>query len=538
MNHATDSDFAATSSTIEPAARPVRWYQKRRVVLPLLAVCYPLGLWLLVKAPRPGQVMKIFISVVFLLIFAIVALLAFKPYWQFAGGMSGLKDFSIDTDRMLRSPDARLEAHRSEQAAKGKPALPGNAVAGPAWTDFRGPRRDGVCRGERIRLDWSKHPPKEMWRQPVGGGHASFVVAEGMAFTIEQRRKQEVVTCYDVETGRELWAFAYDASFEETLGGNGPRATPTIHGDRLFSLGAQGHLHCLELRTGKRIWSTDILFTPASDADSSQKGKPVKNLEWGLSASPLVVDDIVMVTNSGKSGPSVFGYRVSDGKLVWQTEAGSQGYSSPMLATIDGVRQVLNLGGTELRGIDPVTGDVLWRHPWDTYMWINVAIPQLIGENRVFLSAAYDHGCALLEVHRDADKWQTKEIWFSKRMKNKFNTSVIHNGRVYGLDEAVLCCINLENGERVWKGGRYGYGSLLLVGDHLLVMSEQPADLILVKAEPKEHEELGRVRLFEERTWNNFVLVGGRLLARNDRWMACYDLSEPEADGEANAAVE
>lgn len=523
-----ESSTLSDAAPADPRTTPVAWYHKRRVVLPLLAILYPVGLWLLIKSPRPGSFVKVILAVVFLPIFVILSLIPLKPYWQFAGGMAGIKDFSIDTDRLLRNPDSRLEAHRAEQrtAVETKSSLSPRADDAPLpdWTNFRGPLRDGVCRGETISLDWTKDPPRELWRQPIGGGHASFVVAGGRAYTIEQRRKQEAVTCYNIASGRELWAFTYDASFEEVLGGNGPRATPTIHGDRLYSLGAQGHLHCLDATDGQRIWGVNILLEPARSASERNPGKPVANLEWGLSGSPLVVDDIVIVTASGKSDTSAFGYRAEDGKLIWKCEAGSQSYSSPVLAKLDGVPQVLNLGGTELRGIDPASGKILWRHPWKTYMWINVAMPQPVGDDRVFVSAAYDHGCTLLEVRRDADNWQAKEIWFTNRMKNKFSTSIIHEGHAYGLDEAVLCCIDLETGERTWKGGRYGYGSLLGVDDHLLVMSEEPADLILVKADPAEHQELGRVRIFEGRTWNNFVLVGGRLLARNEKWMACYDL--------------
>jgi len=492
-------------------ALPTPPYLRSRVVYPLLALLYPVGLFLLIRAPRPKRAWKIVSAAALLPVFVLVVLVALKPYWRFGGYMRGMADFSLDMDSLLNNPDGRLEAHRQAQAAGESPSLV-NDIAELSWTDFRGPGRDGVCRNETISLDWQTDPPRELWRQPVGGGYASFVVAEGRAYTIEQRRKQEVVTCYEVASGREVWAFAYDASFEETLGGDGPRATPTYHDGFIFALGAQGHLHCLKAGSGEVVWKTDLL-----------KGGTITNLEWGLAGSPLVVDDMLIVTHSGKADPSIFAFDWKTGEPRW-TAAGSQGYSSPALATICGVRQVLNLGGTELRSLDPSTGKVLWRHPWNTYMWINASQPMVIGGDRVFLSAGYGHGAAVVRISRDGDSWKTAEAWARERsMQNKFSSSVIYQGHAYGLDEAILCCVDLATGERKWRSGRYKFGSVLLVNDHLLVLSED-GRLALIKARPTKRKEIGSVEILEGRTWNNFVVVGGLLLARNDRWMVCYDL--------------
>lgn len=506
------SDPAAIDYASSSGQRPrAPWYLRKRVTFSLLAFLYPLGVYLLARAPKPGRVGKVVAAIGFLPIFAIVVLIVLKPYWRFDGRMRGPGDLTIDLDLLLNNPDQRLEEHRARQQSE-KAAGAGEFVPKRNWTDFRGPQRDGICRGETISLDWDIDPPREVWRQPVGGGYASFVVTDGRAFTIEQRRKQEVVTCYDVATGHEIWAYAYDASFEETLGGDGPRATPTWHDGRLYALGAQGHFHCFSAEAGEVIWKTDLL-----------QGGDIPNLEWGLSASPLVVDDMVIVTHSGKADPSVFAFDAKTGVPRWQTP-GSQGYSSPMLETVCGVRQILNLGGTELRGLDPASGKVFWQHPWNTYMWINASQPLLIEGDRIFLSSGYSHGAALVQVSREGDEWNTEELWASERsMRNKFSASVILDGHAYGLDEAILCCVELATGERKWKGGRYNYGSVLLVDDHLLVLSED-GRLALVKAHPTANEELGGVQILEGRTWNNFVLVDGLLLARNDRWMVCYDL--------------
>lgn len=499
------------------------WYLRPFFVYPLLVVLYPVGLFLLVRAPRPGKNWKLGLAIVSLPIFALVVLVALKPYWRFSGYMRGLADFSLDVDKLLNDPDSRLEAHRANQKASA--ALPKiESMPLADWTDFRGPRRDGVCRNETISLDWQADPPRELWRQPVGGGYASFVVAEGRAYTIEQRRKQEVVTCYEVATGQEVWAFGYDASFEETLGGDGPRATPTFHDGRIYALGAQGHLHCLKADSGNVIWKADIL-----------KSGSIQNLEWGLSGSPLIVDDVVVVCNSGKSNPSIFAFDVNTGAERWHAD-GSQGYSSPALETICGVRQILNLGGTELRGLEPATGKVLWRFPWETYMWINASQPLVIKGDRVFLSSGYGHGAAVVQLSHTGDEWKAEEIWSKTRsMQNKFSSSVIYNGHAYGLDEAILCCVDLATGERSWRSGRYNFGSVLLVSDHLLVLGED-GRLALIKAQPTRRKEVGSVQILEGRTWNNFIVVGGLLLARNDRWMVCYDM-RPHHGQTTTAAV-
>ena len=363
-----------------------------------------------------------------------------------------------------------------------------------------------------ISLDWHSAPPKELWRQPVGEGYASFVLGNGRAYTIEQRRDREAITCYDPLTGRELWAYDYVASFEETLGGNGPRATPTLRGDRLYVLGAAGDLHCLDAIAGSRTWHRNIL----TDFDA-------ENLSWGLSASPLVLEDKVVVTNSGKGGGSIMALLPATGELIWKTDAGTQAYSSPMLVNLAGRRQILNLAADRLNGLDPATGDILWSYPWKTEYGINCSQPILAGDDRIFISSGYGQGCALLRIESKDGSFHPRQLWSNSRMKNKFTSSVIHDSHIYGLNERVLVCLDLETGERRWRGSRYDYGSVLLVGDHILILGER-GQLALVKADPQSFVERGRIQVFEGRTWNNMALSGGLLFVRNHKEMVCYDL--------------
>jgi outer membrane protein assembly factor BamB len=395
--------------------------------------------------------------------------------------------------------------------AKAKPApKPESAY----WTDFRGTKRDGGYDEMDILTTWPAQGLPQLWKQPVGGGYASFVAAGGRAFTIEQRRGQEVVAAYDLETGRELWTNSWDADFRESMGGDGPRATPSWHDGRLYALGALGELRCLDARTGKLIWNRNIL----SDAQAG-------NLQWGMSAAPLIVDDKVVVLPGGRSGKSVIAYNKDTGSPVWQSLNDKQAYVSPMLVTLAGQRQILMVSAQRVAGLAPEDGKLLWDFPWVTGYDVNSAQPLVVGENRVFVSAGYGHGAAVVEVARSGDSFTAKLVWQNVNMKNKFNSSVYYQGHVYGLDEAILSCVNAETGERKWKGGRYGYGQLLLASGHLMVLTES-GEVILVKATPESHMEVSRFSAIEGRTWNHPALANGRLLVRNTTEMACFRIGK------------
>jgi outer membrane protein assembly factor BamB len=364
-----------------------------------------------------------------------------------------------------------------------------------------------------IETDWKANPPKELWRQPAGEGYSSFSVGGGRAYTIEQRYENEVVACYDIATGREVWTHSYPAYFRESLGGDGPRSTPTLDGVFVYALGAEGDLRCLAAADGTLVWKREIL-----------KEFGAQNLQWAMSASPLIEGDKVIVTNSGTPGPSILAFDKRTGANVWQNDVGQQAYSSPVPAVLAGRRQILNLAGRHLNGIDIENGRLLWQFPFATSILISVANPLVLSGDRVFVSAGYGTGCAMVQVSETDGTWSAKELWSNVRMKNKFSSSVVVDGFIYGLDEDILACLDADTGDRKWKGGRYGYGSVLAVGRHLLVLAED-GTLALVKATPERHEELASVRIIEDdKVWNNHVLVGGILLARNHREMVCYDL--------------
>jgi outer membrane protein assembly factor BamB len=392
-------------------------------------------------------------------------------------------------------------------------ALPTPARAAvPYWTDFRGPARDGHYREQPVRTDWPPSGPAPIWKQPVGGGYASFVVGRGQAFTIEQRGPQEVVAAYDVATGRELWTNAWTAVFRESMGGDGPRATPTWHDGKVYALGGAGELRSLDAATGEVIWHTNIL----TDARAT-------NLQWGMAAAPLIVDDTVVVLPGGGNGQSVVAYNRRTGARAWSALDDTQAYSSPMLVTLGGVRQILVFSATRLMGLTPDRGELLWEFPWTTQYGVNASQPLLLGDDRVFVSTGYGAGAAAIQLTQSGGRFTIHELWRTNRMKNQFTSSLLHDGFIYGLDESILACLDAATGDLKWKGGRYGYGQVMLADGYLIVLTEG-GELALVRATPERHVELARFPVIEGKTWNHPAMSGGYLLVRNINEMAAFDL--------------
>jgi outer membrane protein assembly factor BamB len=380
------------------------------------------------------------------------------------------------------------------------------------WTNFRGPNRDGNYDEMPVMTQWPAQGLPLIWKQPIGQGYASFVVADGRAYTIEQRRGQEVVASYDVATGREQWKQAWNALYSDTTG-DGPRATPTWDDGRLYALGATGELRCLDAKSGAVIWGKNIL-------NDNQAG----NLSWAMAASPLIVDDKVIVLPGGSGGKSVVAYNKMTGAPVWRALDDTQAYVSPMLVTLAGRRQIVIVSSSRVMGVAPEDGSLLWSHPWDTSNGINVSQPIMVSGNRFFISSGYGKGAALIEVGGSGKSFTARAIWENNNMKNKFNSSVVYQGHAYGLDEGILTCVDVNTGERKWKGGRYGYGQVLLASGHLIVMAEN-GELILVKATPQQHTEVARFQAIQGKSWNYPAIAGGRLLVRNATEMAAFNIA-------------
>jgi outer membrane protein assembly factor BamB len=384
------------------------------------------------------------------------------------------------------------------------------AAAHPEWDGFRGSNRDGIVHGVRIDANWAASPPQEIWRRPIGPGWSSISVSGDLLYTQEQRGDHEIVACYRVSTGEPVWRHRDAVRFYESNGGAGPRATPTIFGGRVYAFGATGLLNALDAATGKVIWSRNV-------ATDTARAVP----DWGFASSPLIVGDTVIVAAAG----TLAGYDAATGGARWRGPSYGGSYSSPHRVVIGGVVQVVLLGGPGAISVDPANGDVLWKHEWTPGPIVQPAV--LDGGDLVINAIASTGGLGtrrLALAHGPAG-WSATERWTSNGLKPYFNDFVVHKGYAYGFDGSILAAIDLEDGRRAWKGGRYGNGQLLLLADQdlLLVLSED-GELALVSATRDQFKELGRMPALDGKTWNHPVIVRGILLVRNGQEMAAFRL--------------
>jgi outer membrane protein assembly factor BamB len=390
--------------------------------------------------------------------------------------------------------------------------LPSPAPDPRAFPQFLGPNRDATLRGLRLARRWEEKRPVALWRQPIGKGWSGFAVAGGLAVTLEQRDGRELVAAYGLEDGRVRWSHLGGEGFESAMAGDGPRATPAIHAGRVYTLGVNGVLTALDLATGRVRFERDVL---------AENG--ARRPEHGVAASPLVVDDVVVVLAGGPGGRSLVAYDAITGVRRWSGGDDPAAYSSPRLATLAGVRQILVLSLRNLNGHDLRTGEVLWRDPWPDRAE-KVSQPVVLEDDRVFVSMGYGVGSRLVQVSRlPGGAFRADVLWQTRQLKAKFTQVVAHGGFLYGLDEGVLVCLDPKDGERRWKSGRYGHGQVLLVDDVLLVQTED-GRVVLVDAVPERHVELASLRAVEGRAWATPALAGDLLLVRGDVEAACYRL--------------
>ncbi len=379
------------------------------------------------------------------------------------------------------------------------------------WPGFRGRERDGIVRGVRIATDWSASPPVELWRRPIGPGVSSFAIHENLLYTHEQRGDNEVVACYNVTTGEPVWMHQDSVRFWDSHVGAGPRATPALSNGRLYTFGATGILNALNAHSGAVVWSRNV----ASDTET-------KLPTWGFVSSPLVINDVVIV-HAGK----LVAYELATGNPRWFGPVKGGSYSSPHLLTIAAVPQIVLLRNAGATSLAPVDGTLLWEYPWPG---IGIVQPAVTADGDLLISMidsmAAPIGMDRISVAHGPDGWTVEKRWSSTALKPSFSPFVIHQGHAFGFDGSILACIDVADGKRKWKGGRYGHGQLILLPeqDLLLILSEQ-GDLALVNAASDKFTELARLPAIKGKTWNHPVLVGDVLFVRNGQEMAAFRLS-------------
>jgi outer membrane protein assembly factor BamB len=372
--------------------------------------------------------------------------------------------------------------------------------------------RDGIVHGVRINTDWTSSPPREIWRHAIGPGWSSFAVRGDLVYTQEQRGEDEVVSCYRLSTGAPVWRHRDPIRFWEAEGGAGPRATPTVDNGRVYAMGATGIVNALDANTGAVIWSRNA----PTDTEHTVP-------DWGVASSPIVVNGLVIVSVAGR----LAAYDAATGAPRWLGPAGGGGYSSPHLATLHGVPQVLMIRGARTIGVAPSDGTLLWEFSTGQPS-VAIVQPAVTDNGDVLISdgdTMVGNGIRRVAVSRNGSEWKAEERWNSRGLKPAFNDYVVHKGYAYGFDPTILAAIDLGDGARTWKGGRYGNGQLLLLADQdlLLVISEE-GELALVSATPDQYTELARMPALNGKTWNHPVVVGDILLVRNGEEMAAYRL--------------
>ena len=433
---------------------------------------------------------------------------AFDLHWRWAPDAE---------DRLLASqgdPSAESPAGYSEDEMQ-------SWLAAPEWSGFRGSRRDSRQRGVVFSNDWNSRPPLEQWRVPVGPGWSSFAVAGNLLYTQEQVSDRELVSCYDTVTGRKIWSQGVESRFDDPLGGPGPRGTPTLAEGGIFSLGAQGWLSRVDPVSGEVIWKKDL-------REVAQCSPPM----WGFCSSPIVVDGLVIVYAGGGNGKGLLAFDARDGQLVWSVDAGRNSYASAQLATLAGQVRLLMLTGDGLSIHELETGELLFDYEWKSGGYRSLQ-PQVIGGNKILLPSGMGTGTRLIELDAEGDTegWSATELWTTLQFKPDFNDFVIYEGNLYGFDSGIFTCIDLDTGERRWKGGRYGKGQVLLLEDSgLLLIAAEKGQLVMLEANPEGMTELFKMDALDGRTWNHPVVVGDRLYLRNSSEAVAYRLPVMEAN--------
>jgi outer membrane protein assembly factor BamB len=414
--------------------------------------------------------------------------------------------------RRAESVDAPAELSRVPVAIDAETDRVAPTPVGFAWPGFRGPGRDSVIRGVRIETDWSRTPPTALWRRPIGPGWSSFAVSDELLYTQEQRGEEEIVAAYRLSTGEPVWAHRDSVRFWESNGGAGPRATPTLDRGRVYTFGATGILNALDARSGAALWSRNV----ATDAD-------VKVPDWGFASSPLRFGDLVIVAAAGK----LVAYDAATGATRWSAADRGPGYSSPHLLTIHDVPQILLLTGRGATSVAPSDGAQLWELAVpSSALAATIVQPALTADGDVLVSDGQASSMRRFAITNGPGGWTVAERWKTTGLKPLFNDFVVHDGHAYGFDGTILACIDLEDGSRKWKGGRYGNGQLVLLADqNLLLVTSEEGELALVSATPDGFRELARVPAIAGKTWNHPALAGDVLLVRNGEEMAAFRLS-------------
>jgi outer membrane protein assembly factor BamB len=385
------------------------------------------------------------------------------------------------------------------------------AQTGGEWPQWRGANRDGISKETGLLKQWPEGGPPLVWKATgAGRGYSSFSISKGRLYTMGLRGDREFIIAFDIANGKEVWATPSGGAFRNDRG-DGPRGTPTLDGDRLYALGGNGDLSSLDLKTGKVVWAMNVLQKFGGE-----------NTKWGISESPLVIGDKVLV-NAGGPGASIVALKKTDGTLIWKSQSDEAGYSSAIPVEVGGTTQVIFFTGSRVVGLDLSDGKLLWEYARPSNDVANVATP-VARANRVFVSSDYGTGGGLVEIKADG---KAQEVYFTKEMRNHHATSILIGDHLYGFSSSILTAMRFDTGEVAWRDRGVGKGSLTYADGYLYVFSENGV-AGLVEANPTAYREKGRFRIQQGSlpTWTHPVVAGGRLYLRDQDTIYAFDVRE------------
>jgi outer membrane protein assembly factor BamB len=400
-----------------------------------------------------------------------------------------------------------------------------DAADSAEWGQFLGPRRDGISGDKGLNLDWTAKKPNEVWKAPVGAGFSSISCVGERLFTMVSRDKRDYAVCLDAANGKELWAIDLSPAYlDKQRQGPGPRATPTYHQGKLYCLHPMGDLFCLNANDGSEVWKVNIFEMSKAPNPSD------KIFYWGLSASPLIEGDLVIVQPGGDKENAVLAVNKDSGKRVWSTGSEAGGYyGSPIAIDAAGRRMLVVAAADALLGLDAAKGDVLWSYAFGNRPKCNCATPLWV-DGTLFYSAGYGAGAVALEIVKDGDKVAVKERWRNKNIGTHFATAIIHEGYIYGcngdIGKSTLRCIDLKTGEMKWENTKPGKCSFVAAEGCLFCLNENGA-LRLIEMNPKEYVVKGEMEnLLTYKCWSAPALAKRRLYVRDDKNLICLDIGK------------
>lgn len=416
--------------------------------------------------------------------------------------------------RWVETPAAVTETAAAHTDLKGTATLP--ATTGPGdWLGFRGPNRDGHAAGITFSTDWAATPPKELWRRPVGAGHSSISVAGDYLYTQEQAGEVELVSCYSAKTGEAVWTVSVKTRHEDTMGGVGPRATPSYANGKVFAQSTGGLFQCLDASNGQLLWSKEM--TTKEDPNPPQ---------YGFASSPLIMGDVVIQYATGAGRADMAAFKLDTGEELWSTAKGTGGYGSPHLVDLDGSKQLLLWNSVGLQAFDPANGNKLWEHIFEKKQFPRCVQPIHAGAGRFVLGANMDFGTRMVTAAKSADSWEAKENWTNAKHRPYFNDNVVIGEAIYGFDGNRICCLDLSTGETKWQGDRCGGQVMALPAMGLVLVLTEKGEVSLVKADPAAYTEVANFKAINGKTWNHPTIAHGKLFVRNSEEMACFELPD------------